>query len=321
MMDNERKGWKLALAGRWFKHRLKGQPLRHLTIEVTKRCNARCFFCDYWKEPPQKELADYGPIVKHFDPLVVTFSGGEPLLREDIADVVGGVRAADPGVYLAMVTNGSLLTAARAAELRRAGLDQLSISLDYDSDRHDKVRHLPGLYERIVDMLPGLKAVGFDSLSLNTVIKDDNLESIPALLDMAVREGLQLGFSAYCALKTGNGRPMVSPENLKRLHEVVALIKEYKRRHAITRTSDYYLDNVARYFDSGRIPGCRAGQSWVQITPGGEVKPCSELAVVSEDYRLYDPRTARPVDCTACWYSCRGESQAPISLARVRELL
>ena len=320
-MSNGKGRRKLALAGRLLKHRVKGQPLRHLTIEVTKRCNARCFFCDYWKESPQKELADYSSIVRRFDPLVVTFSGGEPLLRDDFVQVVRSVRAADPQVYLAMVTNGSLLTVPLAGELRRAGIDQLSISLDYDSDRHGKVRNLPGLYEKIMDLLPGLKGVGFDSLGLNTVLKDDNLECIPGLLDMAVREGIKVGFSSYCELKTGNGRPMVSDENTGRLREVIDLIKKYKGRHGVTRTSDYYLDNVVSYFEHQEIPGCRAGQSWIQITPAGEVKPCSELPVAAEDYRLYDPAKAPPVSCAACWYSCRGESQAPLTLGRVRELL
>lgn len=320
-MGNGKGGRKLALVGRLLKHRIKGQPLRHLTIEVTKRCNARCFFCDYWKEPPRKELQDYSPIVRHFDPLVVTFSGGEPLLRDDFAEVVRSVREADRAVYLAMVTNGSLLTVEVAAELQRAGIDQLSISLDYDDDRHGKVRGLPGLHDRIIGLLPGLKELNFDSLSLNTVIKNDNLESIPGLLDLAVREGVRLNFSSYCELKTGNGRPMVSEENSGRLGEIIDLIKDYKRRHGITRTSDYYLDNVAAYFGHREIPGCLAGRSWIQITPAGEVKPCSELPVTAGDFRRHDPAKAPPVSCSACWYSCRGESQAPITLGRLRELL
>lgn len=142
---------KAGLAGRLFKHRLKKQPLRHLTVEVTKRCNARCSFCHYWKEDPPRELADYGALVKHFDPLVVTLSGGEPLLRDDIAGVIRGIRDADPIVYVGMVTNGALLTVNGARELRSAGLDQLSISLDYAGPRHDRVRALPGLYEKIRD--------------------------------------------------------------------------------------------------------------------------------------------------------------------------
>jgi MoaA/NifB/PqqE/SkfB family radical SAM enzyme len=200
-------------------------------------------------------------------------------------------------------------------------VDQLSISLDYDGDRHGKVRALPGLYGHIISLLPELGAVGFDSVCLNTVIKDDNLDSIPGILDLAVRHGIQVGFSSYCELKTGHSAPMVSDENGMKLEEIIALIKKYKREHGVTRTSDYYLDRVGDYFSNNEIPGCQAGRSWLQVTPAGEIKPCSELPVVEEDYRSYLPAEAEPVSCTACWYSCRGESQAPVTLGRVRELL
>lgn len=312
---------KALLAARWLTHRIRGRQLRHLTVEVTKRCNARCSFCFYWKEPRRKELEDYGPLVKHFNPLVVTLSGGEPLMREDIVTVVSRIRRADPPVYLGMVTNAALLSVARAEALRRAGLNQLAISLDYSGPRHDRVRALPGLYEKISAILPELARLGFDSVTLNTVIKEDNLNSIPQILDLAAHSGVMVGFSAYCGLKTGRRDLMVSPEKMGRLRDVVALIKARKKTHAITRTSDYYLDHVPGYFAEGGIPGCRAGISWIQVTPEGEIAPCSELPVAARDYRSYDPGKVKPVECSACWYSCRGESQAPVTLGRIRELL
>ena len=311
---------KLALAARALKHAARGRRLRHLTIEVTKRCNARCEFCDYWREPRGEELADYAPIVRRFDPLVVTFSGGEPLLRRDLEEVIRKVRAADPHVYLALVTNGALLTAERAAQLRDAGLDQLSISFDYPDERHDRARHLPGVGAKIRGLLPALAALGFDSVSLNTVIKDDNLDDIPAILELAAQAGVRVGFSAYCSLKTGNDRLLVAEGNRGKLRAAIARIKEAKRSRRLTRSSDFYLDRVEEYFAGRAIPGCQAGISWIQVTPGGAIKPCSELPVVAADHRAYDPRRAAPVACTSCWYSCRGESQAPLDLRRLRDL-
>ena len=92
------------------------------------------------------------------------------------------------------------------------------------------------------------------------------------------------------------------------------------RRDRVTRSSDYYLDRIEEYFAGASIPGCEAGIRWAQITPSGAVKPCSELPVVA-DWRDYDPRRAQPVSCTSCWYSCRGEAQAPLDWRRVRELV
>jgi MoaA/NifB/PqqE/SkfB family radical SAM enzyme len=311
---------KLALAARALKHTASGQRLRHLTIEVTKRCNARCEFCDYWREPRGEELADYAPIVRRFDPLVVTISGGEPLLRPDLDEVIRRIRAADPPVYLALVTNGALLTAERAVRLRDAGLDQLSISYDYPDERHDRARGIPGLEAKIRGQLPALAAVGFDTVSLNTVLKNDNLDDVPAILELALRSGARVGFSAYCALKTGDERLLVAGENREKLRAAIARIKEAKARHRITRTSEYYLDRVEEYFAGRAIPGCQAGISWIQVTPAGAIKPCSELPIVAADYRDYEPRAAQEVSCASCWYSCRGESQAPLDLRRLRDL-
>lgn len=309
------------LGARWLKHQLRRRPLRHLTVEVTKRCNARCEFCSYWREEPAPELEDYAPVVKHFDPLVVTLSGGEPLLRRDLEEVVRRIRVADRLVHLSLVTNGSLLTVERARALRDAGLDRLALSLDYPDERHDQARGIPGLAARILGLLRPLARLGFDSVSINTVIKDDNLDRIPTILELARDYGVKVGFSAHCHLKADNHDLHVSPENHAALLEAVRLIKEAKRLHRLSPSSDFYLDGVVSYFGGGRLGGCAAGIRWAQVTPDGRVKPCSELPAAEGDYRDYDPRRAKQVDCTACWYSCRGESQAPLTWRRIRELL
>lgn len=64
----------------------------NVNLEVTKRCNARCDFCDYWKEKPVEELKDYVPIVKKLKPLSVGLTGGEPLLRKDLAKIISSLR-------------------------------------------------------------------------------------------------------------------------------------------------------------------------------------------------------------------------------------
>jgi MoaA/NifB/PqqE/SkfB family radical SAM enzyme len=311
---------KIALIGRWFGHRMKGVKLQHLSIEVTKRCNARCPFCSYWQEPAQEELSDYSRIVGHFKPLFVTLSGGEPLLRKDLVQIAKKIRDRDPHVYIGMVTNGALLSFEKAEDLYHAGLNQLSISLDYAGRKHDEMRGLPGVYEKIVSLLPGLSGIGFKGLILNTVIKDDNLDDIPKLMDLAKDSGAMISFSSHCKLKTGTDDFVVSGKNQKKLEELIRYIKAYKKKYPIIPSSDYYLDRVIEYFMNRKIPGCRAGISWIQVTPGGKIKPCSEYPVIAEDFKAYDPRRAAPVDCASCWYCCRGEAQAPVTWKRLREI-
>jgi len=313
-------GQTLRLAGRAIGHKLTRYPLVLATIEVTKRCNAKCPFCSYWQESPRTELEDYAPIVRHFRPLAITISGGEPLLRRDLAEVIRKIRAADRAVYISMVTNGWLLTEEKARGLREAGLNQLSISLDYAGARHDEARVLPGLYAKILALLPGLARIGFEAVSLNVVIKNDNIDDVLKVVELAREHGVKAGVSSYCELKNNVGELHVEPENMAKLEDLIQNLKIYKRKYRTITSSEYYLDHVAEYFSARSIPGCRAGINWVQVTPAGEVKACSEFPVAKVNYADYNPRKAKPMSCQSCWFSCRGEAQAPVSIKRLRDI-
>src|SRR5215203_7255668 len=63
-------------------------------FEVTMRCNAKCGFCDYWKTDPSekdRELASFADAARKFDPMLVCFTGGEPLMRRDLESIVSAV--------------------------------------------------------------------------------------------------------------------------------------------------------------------------------------------------------------------------------------
>jgi hypothetical protein len=123
-----------------------------LNLEVTMRCNARCGFCDYWKtpaEPRHEELREFADIARRFNPMMITFTGGEPTLRRDLEDIVAAVREATSLSYSRMITHGGMLTLERAQSLWDAGLDQFNISLDYLDGRHDTARGIPGLTAKI----------------------------------------------------------------------------------------------------------------------------------------------------------------------------
>ena len=66
---------KLRAAGKFLGVTLNKRPLT-VSIEVTKRCNARCDFCDYWKISDRDEMTDFADVIRRFDPLVVVFTGG-----------------------------------------------------------------------------------------------------------------------------------------------------------------------------------------------------------------------------------------------------
>jgi len=110
-------------------------------FEVTMRCNARCDFCDYWQTPASEkanELRSFADAARFFDPMMVCFTGGEPLLRRDLEALVSAVNTAVRLKYITLITHGAMLTVERARSLWEAGINQFSVSLDFLDERHDR---------------------------------------------------------------------------------------------------------------------------------------------------------------------------------------
>jgi len=173
----------------WLKAR--GMPVL-VHFEVTLRCNARCGFCDYWKTDPSekaRELSSFADAARHFNPMLVTWTGGEPTLRKDLEDLVAAVDRAVRLKYTTLITHGAMLTPERAASLWDAGVHQFNISLDYLDGRHDTARGIPGLTAKILRTVPALRERGIDNVRFNTVIKDDNLDQIMPIVETAAGMG------------------------------------------------------------------------------------------------------------------------------------
>jgi len=307
------------LCSRYFRNKFKTAPI-HLAIEVTKRCNAKCRFCDYWKEDLREKWIDFKRLQNMIKPIVISLTGGEPLLRKDLPAVIKELRANDPHVYIMMITNGALLTLSKAKELQEAGMDQISISLDYLGEKHDQNRGIPGLYTKILKVIPEIRKLNFASIAFNTVIINDNLDEIPKILLLAQDLGIQIAFSSYSPLKNNNQAFMVKTENREKLDKTIAFILEKKQMNRrLIKSSRYYLKNVGSYFVGEEIPNCKAGIHWVLVTPDGKMKRCSEFSSET-DVDSYTLSSFKPTSCTRCWFSCRGEAQCPINYERVKEL-
>jgi MoaA/NifB/PqqE/SkfB family radical SAM enzyme len=302
---------------RFFHYLLRG-GLFNVNLEVTKRCNARCDFCDYWKEAPAEELADYVPVLRRLQPLSVSLTGGEPLLRKDLAEIVASLRRNFGFLVIGLITNGWLLTPDRGRELWEAGLDELSISLDYLDERHDRERGLPGLTRHILAVIPALKEAGV-KVCFNLVIKKGNYREIPAFLERAAALGVRVSLSTYNCWRTGNDRHMLGPEDLPALQKVLAYAKDFKRHRDTLASSDFYLDHVSEFFRNRGVAGCTAGLNWVQVTPDGMIKRCSDQPVACH-YTHWRPDRFGPTDCRRCWYACRGAAQEPWTFRRFLEL-
>lgn len=308
----------MAAGGYKFLRYLLTGGLLNINLEVTKRCNARCDFCDYWKENPPAELTSYVPLVQRLAPLSVSLTGGEPFIRKDLPELIGALRESGGFLFISLITNGSLLTFERGIDVWRAGLDELSISLDYPDQRHDRERGIAGLTRRIFSVAPRLSQAGVN-LCFNVVIKRGNYREIPAIVKKSAEMGVKVSLSAYNCWRVENETHMVPGEQLPGLKETIQTLKRMKQDLGNLTTGDYYLDRVAEFFEKRQVPGCTAGRNWLQVTPDGMIKRCSDQPVAGH-FSTWRKDSFAPTDCGRCWYSCRGAAQEPWSLRRFYDL-
>jgi len=183
-----------------------GRPLGSLRLSVTDRCNLRCHYCmpeDEYLWLPREDVLTFeelGQLVDLFAEVGVDrlrLTGGEPLLRRDLPTLVAQLAGRPWLKDLALTTNGVLLAAA-AAELKRAGLHRVTVSLD--TLRRDRFRRLTR-FDALDDVLAGIDAVqrlGFRDLKLDTVVtRGDNDDELVDLIEFAREADAEIRFIEY----------------------------------------------------------------------------------------------------------------------------
>jgi cyclic pyranopterin phosphate synthase len=195
------------------------RPVRDLRLSVTDRCNFRCPYCmpraafgPQHAFSPRADLLSFeelARVVTVFAGLGVTkvrLTGGEPLLRRDLETLVAMLAAVPEIDDIAMTTNGSLL-ADRADQLREAGLNRVTVSLD--SVDPDTFAAMSDARVPIEDVLAGIaaaKSAGLGPVKLNAVIQRGvNDDGVLGLAEFARAEGLVVRFIEYMDVGSSNG--------------------------------------------------------------------------------------------------------------------
>jgi GTP 3',8-cyclase len=197
----------------------RGRPLRDLRVSVTDRCNLRCRYCmprevfgPGFAFMPHTELLRFEEITRVVSAFAragvtkVRLTGGEPLLRAGLPDLIALI-AAVPGVDdIALTTNGSLL-ARHADRLRAAGLTRITISLDtLDEETFAKVADTEVTLSSVLEGIAAAAAAGFAPLKLNAVIRRNwNEADVEVLATFAREGGHTMRFIEYMDVGDTNG--------------------------------------------------------------------------------------------------------------------
>ena len=260
-----------------------------LRISVTDRCNIRCFYCmpnENIVFKPREELLTFEEIerfvrvVARLGVSKLRLTGGEPLVRRDLDQLVARLVRV-PGIDdIALTTNGILL-AEQAAALRAAGLKRLNISLDaLDAEIFRQIARRDGL-EQVLAGITAAQDVGFEKIKLNAVAIRELTESQIVPLGRFARErGLELRFIEFMPLDAEqhwtNEQVLSGAAILRRLTEAFGRLEPIAPAHPGQPASDYrFVDGVGvvGFINPVSQPFCESCNR-LRLTADGQVRNC-----------------------------------------------
>jgi MoaA/NifB/PqqE/SkfB family radical SAM enzyme len=249
------------------------------TFELTHRCNLACVHCYVNLAPNDREaqrreltteevcrvldqLADAGV-------LWLTFSGGEPLLRADFADIYRYAHA--KGFILQVFTNATLITARIVQLFVEHPPKQVEITqYGYTPETYDRVTDMGAQYDRFARGLERLRTAGI-KVTLKAMALKDNASEVPAIRRWAQQEGLDFRFDAVLSPRIDGGRKPLA-QRLSPL-EVAAIEVEDEERQV--EFADYCGPRVGFQPRDDRRYQCYAGVSSFFIDPYGKLHLCA----------------------------------------------
>ena len=267
-----------------------GRAIRDLRVSLTDRCNFRCFYCLPHGSPeetaPKSSVLTYEEIELAVEVFVslgvekVRLTGGEPMLRRDIETLVAKL-AGLPGLKdLALTTNGFNL-AERAAGLKAAGLDRVTVSLD--SLRRAAFTEMTGvdMLSRVLEGIRAAQRVGLNPVKVNAVVvRGHNEGEVADMAAFAREHGVHVRFIEYMPLDSGHGwsreRVVSGAEIRAAINERFPLVAKRVGRGSETATRYRFADGAPG--EVGIIapvtePFCGAC-SRVRLTADGQIRTC-----------------------------------------------
>jgi len=271
----------------------------HVVWEVTTRCNLDCIHC-YASSVDSaqaelttsegKRLLEQIARIEEFRMIVIT--GGEPLLRNDIFELVE--YAGKLGFHVIFSTNGTLLTPDAAKDLARLGVANFSISLDgYTREVHESIRRKPGCFQSAIDGIKAAAQTGV-CLQVNFTAMRQNLAELPGLIDFA--ESLKTDIiMVFQAIPPRQDRGALELDAEEQMDLIKTIAEKQKKTRALIMPvccPEYWAWLVEhrrgllnRGIQSRAFSGCGAGSGFSYIRFDGEVWPCNFIPLSAGNIR------------------------------------
>ncbi len=250
-----------------------------MTFAVTYRCQCKCVHCSAGKhikedikELTTKEAKKLIDDAQKLGVTIIAFTGGEPLLREDIFELISHVN--QKKAMPIMFTNGQYLTDENVEKLADAGLYSLFVSIDSpDPQEHDNLRRMPGLFNTAIEGFKKAKSKGMlVGLSSYAIRSHTERKMYKKLHEFGMKIGAQ-NIILFDGVPTGsmlkNTSEVLTPEQREEIHLYSA---EHFRKGTIPPLSSQAWQNSLEAYLAGI--GCLAGNIQLYASAYGEISPC-----------------------------------------------
>lgn len=313
--------------------RRREHPLRQLFWECTWRCNLACRHCgsdckssSMLPDMPAEDFLKVAEsLLPHVDPhqVNVVITGGEPLLRDDLESV--GRRLYDMGFPWGIVTNGFILTPERLESLRRAGLHNITISLDGPEAEHNWMRCNPASFRRAFEAIKLVAAATDLNFDVVTCVNRRSLPRLTELKEMLIGAGVKRWrlFTIFPSGRAANYPEFdLSAAETHRLMDFIVATRKEGRIQASFCCEGFmagYEGLVRDYFFD-----CQAGVSVASVLLDGGIGACPSIRadyrqgnIYSDDFwdvwehryaKYRDRRWMKTGICADCrfWRHCEG---------------
>lgn len=282
-----------------------------VSFEITRKCKCQCAHCVISGGEGELDTSTVKKVIDEaldMGAFIITFTEGDPMLREDIFELIKYV---DKGrAIVNMYTPGTEMTQEAAKRLKEAGLYNLLISIySTDPKKHDEVRRLDGAFEKATSAIKmGLEAGLL--VTMCTHVSPKNIDDLPTMYEMAASLGVH-EFSLWESIPKKPEDPILS--DLQRKY-----ILDFYQRINSTKGGPRIFANT--YFE-GRMVGCMAGQRWMHLCVEGSVKPCPYIPfsygnVREESLKTIWKRIRKSSHYRGEHYSCKMHESAFLEIVR-----
>lgn len=267
--------------------------LRMVAWELTRNCNLNCVHCRAAasKGPHDGELtlAECKQVldqIASFASPTIILTGGEPLMRDDIFDIIdyGNTK----GLRLVMAINGTLLTAEKARRLKKGGIKRVSLSLDgKNAKEHDAFRGVIGSFNSVMKAADILNGIDLP-FQINTTVTRFNVDDLPDIYTLVKSIGA-VAWHVFLLVPVGRGKDLKGKELDTRAYEdVLNWLYDIESRNELemkVTCAPHYYRIVKEKGDTPKSAGCLAGKSFMFISHKGIAQPCGYLELASGDVR------------------------------------